>query len=90
MRLHPDGVASLIAAIVAEGDVKDLPFTAAAKAEALKRALERRQRQVLEMAREYYKVFPIDFDASRTGWRERAPKNGLQNLARLDRANLHK
>lgn len=88
MKLHPDGVAALVAAIVAPEDIKGLAIPDALRVTALRKALERRQGQVLRMARQYYKVYEPDFDESRQGWRDGYERNGLQNLARLDRPNL--
>jgi len=85
--LHPEGVAALIAVIVADLDIKDLPIANSDKVQALRAAIERRQRQVLEMAREYYKVYPCLFKND-SEWRTHVPRNGANNRAKLDRANL--
>lgn len=77
-RMHPDGMARLIAVIVAPTDQGT---------EAYARVVDAVNDRVLQMARRHYKVYPRDFDDN-TGWL--APRNGLQNLAKLNRKNLLK
>lgn len=85
-RFHPEGVASLVAAILVTGDVSMLPEDG--REEHMEAVIDFRRTQVLEMAREYYKVYPCDFDASNELWRSELGRNAANNLARLNRANL--
>jgi len=81
-KLHPDGVAALIAVIVAPEDVRRLKMP---HSDALSRAIDRRRDEVLRLAAQYYRIHPCDFDNSRDFPQQR---NGSQNLAKLDRRNL--
>jgi hypothetical protein len=75
-RMHPDGMARLIAVIVAPTDKGPEIYC---------RAVDAVQDRILVMARQYYTAHDQDFDDA-TGWV--APRNGLQNLAKLNRRNL--
>jgi hypothetical protein len=92
-RFHPEGVAALVAAIVAAEDVRIqvaralTPPTVIQIDQAYRAAVDYRRSQVLRAARVFYRDKPIDF-VDPGNWRARAPRNGLQNLAKLDRANL--
>jgi hypothetical protein len=85
-RYHPEGVASLVAAILVVGDVSSLPEEQQAAAEG--RVIDFRRTQVLELAREYYKVYPCDFDTTNDGDIEPGVRNSRNNLAKLSRNNL--
>lgn len=94
MRFHPDALANLVAVIVAHTDVQELieagkvgrdPFSRRRSYQLL---VDHRREQVLTGARAYYALHPRDYDGSNEGWRDKAPVNGLQNLAKLDRKNL--
>jgi hypothetical protein len=92
-RLHPEGVAALIAVIVAAEDVRieaeksvQAP-TVDQRRLAYKQAVLVRLDQVLRLARKFYRDHPIDFEDP-GNWRARKTYNSLQNLAKLDRANL--
>jgi hypothetical protein len=80
--MHPDGVAALLAVICAT-DATGEPL----KGAAYSRAVDSVNSQVLRMAAQYYKVHDCDFDRG-TNWKAEAMRNGLNNLAHLDRANL--
>jgi hypothetical protein len=82
---HPEGFASLVAAILVTGDVSVLPEEKQAEAEP--KVIDFRRTQVLELAREYYKVHPCDFE---NGDDQITPgvRNGKNNRAKLSRANL--
>lgn len=82
-RMHPDGMARLVAAILIEGDREKVHGRATDE-----QILDARVDQVLGLAREHYKVYPCDFDVSREGWRLEAVRNAKNNLAKLNRANL--
>ena len=84
-RMHPDGMARLIAVVVAPGDVEAVGLKGSRTA--YQRAVEYRMEQVLKLARTYYRHHEQDF-VDATGWKAQAPKNGLKNLAKLDRRNL--
>jgi hypothetical protein len=94
MKFHPEGVASLIAVIVAPEDVEAILASKRAaqfkltKDEAIRRAIDIRRSQILRLARAYYKINPQDYASSNENWRVEYARNGLQNLARLDRKNL--
>lgn len=81
-RMHPDGMARLVAAILIEEDRKRVVGATD------EQILDARVDQVLDLAREHYKVYPCDFDVSREGWRLDAVRNSKNNLAKLNRANL--
>ena len=85
-RFHPEGMASLVAAILVTGDVAKLPEDG--RMEHMEKVIDFRRTQVLELAREYYKVNPCDFDATNETWRQEQPRNATNNLARLNRGNL--
>lgn len=87
-RMHPEGMASLVAAILVTGDVASLPEDN--REDTMMAVIDYRRTQVLELAREYYKVNPCDFDATKELWRHdpEARRNAHNNLAKLSRANL--
>lgn len=85
-RFHPEGMASLIAAILVTGDVAILDEKLQGAAEPA--VIDYRRTQVLELAREHYKVYQIDFDNTNELWRGEAARNATNNLAKLNRANL--
>jgi hypothetical protein len=74
-------MANLIAAILVTSDVAPLPEEK--QAGAMNKWLDLRRTQVMEMAREHYKVYPIDFEQA-----EVREDGGVNNLAKLNRANL--
>lgn len=96
-RYHPDGVANLVACILAPEDIerargrRTYAYRAAQRRELiteqelLNTALDARRDQVLRLAREYYRVNPCDYDNSYDRQRQR---NAMNNLAKLNRANL--
>lgn len=90
-RFHPEGMASLVAAIVAAEDVrrvKEARETTTAQREAYYRVqVQSRRVRVLELARAWYANNPLDF-VNGDDWRAKAPRNGTNNRAHLDRANL--
>lgn len=90
-RFHPEGMASLVAAIVAAEDVrrvKETRKTTSDQTEAYYRAqVQNRRVRVLELARAWYANNDCDFENSED-WRKTAPRNGTNNRAHLDRANL--
>ena len=79
-KLHPDSVAALVAVILAPDD-------AARQGKSLEECIDRRREQVLKLAQVYYKVNPCDFDNTNE-WQTQAQRNGLNNLAKLNRKNL--
>lgn len=81
-RMHPDGVAALIAVICATDDAGE-PL----KDPAYSNTVNRINETVLRMAAQYYRVYGCDFDRG-TDWKKAAMRNGLNNLAHLNRANL--
>jgi hypothetical protein len=86
-RMHPEGMAALVAAILVTGDVASLPPDN--REDAMMAVIDYRRTQVLELAREHYKVNPCDFDTSRETWRQdEGVRNATNNLAKLNRANL--
>jgi hypothetical protein len=84
-KLNPEGMASLIAAIVAPLDCERdqrISFEA---------AVDHRREQVLELANSYYMINDCDFED--VGHREALARgakvrNSQNNLAKLGRANL--
>lgn len=77
-RMHPDGVAALVAVITAPTNCDNETYS---------RYVDYARDRVLRMARRYYQVNPQDFqDAG--DWMGRKTRNALQNLAKLNRANL--
>jgi hypothetical protein len=74
MRMHPDGVASLIAAMTVPPK---------ATAEEYAAHCDKVRRQVLTLARSYYRLYPVDFDQAVV-----RHDHGANNLAKLNRANL--
>lgn len=81
VRMHPDGVARLLAAIFLDGDRK-LSRGRASDEE----ILDARYDQFLGMAAAYYRCHPQDYDGSHDGIPvQRGSRN---NLAKLNRANL--
>jgi hypothetical protein len=90
MRFHPDGMASLIAVIVAPEDVKAMPIPRQLnRSDLLRLAIDRRHEQVLGLAAQYYKINPCDFDNS-VDVQAAVPVNSTNNRAKLDRKNLTK
>jgi hypothetical protein len=85
MKYHPEGVAALIAVIVAPEDVKALKVPPSLSNVVLRRAIDRRRDEILRMARQYYKVHDQDYEEADP--RETNPSGG-NNRARLDRANI--
>jgi hypothetical protein len=89
---HPEGMAALVAVICAPDDVEKIMASERAKAarmthqQALQRAIDMRRSQVLRLARAYYATNEQDY--VEIDWRSGYARNGLQNLARLDRRNL--
>lgn len=87
MRYHPEGVAALIAVIVAPEDVKALKVPVSLTNVVLRHAIDRRRDEILAMARQYYKVHDQDYE-------EAAPRpemvNGKNNRAKLSRTNVLK
>jgi hypothetical protein len=84
---HPEGVASLVAAILCTGDIAKLPTDVILRErrDLLERAIDFRREQILELAREYYKVYDQDYE-------DNVPlvevRNAANNRAKLGRANL--
>lgn len=76
---HPEGLASLVAVIVAPGDVE------AGRYSSYDRAADVRREQVLYMASQYYKINPCDFDNHLDLQTEGSDAN---NRAKLNRRNL--
>jgi hypothetical protein len=76
-KYHPDGMASLIAVILA-------PTAPDVSKEQFQAEVDRVHDQVLYMAHQFYKINPCDFDNSAN----RRSGTEVNNLARLDRANL--
>lgn len=87
MRFHPDGMASLIAVIVAPVDVENQPVLGVPKSVQYQQWVDYRHEQVLGLARQYYKINPCDFDNS---FDVKIPqqRNAINNRAKLDRRNL--
>ena len=86
-RYHPDGVARLVASIVAYNDVTGLMLPPRAKAQAYRAAVMIRMDAALSLARAYYRNNPQDFEDA-GDWRARSQRNGTNNLAHLDRPSL--
>jgi hypothetical protein len=78
MLYHPEGLASLVAVIVAPGDV------ALGRYSSYDRAADVRREQVLYMAAQYYKINPCDFD----NHLDLQAGPATNNLAKLNRRNL--
>jgi hypothetical protein len=74
-RFHPEGVAALVAVMLAPEGVDD---------EVYAHAVDFVRERVLELADEYYALYPCDFDNST----DRREDRGTNNLAKLSRANL--
>lgn len=72
---HPRAMASLIATIVTDPEASDY-----------ERQVERRIEQVTELAVQYYKVHPVDYNWTTEFQVHR--RNSLNNRALLSRANL--
>jgi hypothetical protein len=97
MKYHPDGVAALVASIVAPTELEILlerrcqggqkPLSSDEIEDLRAQLLDKWRNRVEELAREHYKVSPCDFDNS-SEWQSEYPRNGKQNLAKLNRANL--
>jgi len=85
MRMHPEGLAGLIAVIVAPLDVEDVHGPQ--RKAAYLGAIDTRRSQVLRLAYSYYKLHDCDFDNS-ADVRGNRVIAGQQNLAKLNRANL--
>lgn len=85
MKYHPEGVAALIAVIVAPKDVAKLRIPTSLTNVVLRRAIDRRRDEILAMARQYYKVHDQDYEEA-----DPRPEmvNGTNNRAKLDRANI--
>jgi len=83
---HPEGMAALIAVIVAPLDVADLPLDPSGKKTAMKKAVDRHRDRVLQMAAQFYKINPCDFDNT-VDWHIRQGASA-NNLAKLDRRNI--
>jgi hypothetical protein len=85
MKYHPEGVAALIAVIVAPEDVAKLRVPTSLTNVVLRRAIDRRRDEILAMARQYYKVHDQDYEEA-----DPRPEmvNGTNNRAKLDRANI--
>jgi hypothetical protein len=86
-RFHPDGVARLVASIVAYNDVEGLMLPPRQKVQAYRAAVMIRMDAALSLARAYYRNNPQDFEDA-GDWRSNAVRNGTNNLAHLDRASL--
>jgi len=86
-RMHPDGVARLVAAIVAYNDVSGLSMLPRAKEQAYRAAVRIRMDAALALARAYYRNNPFDFEDA-GDWRSNVARNGTNNLAHLDRRSL--
>ena len=82
MRMHPEGLAGLIAVIVAPLDVENVHGPQ--RKAAYLGAIDNRRSQVLRLADQYYKLHGCDFD----NHADLGRTAGQQNLARLNRANL--
>lgn len=90
-RFHPEGMASLVAAIVAFEDTRRVrehrSTTEATREEYYRNMVQFRRTRVLELARAWYATNPCDFENG-DDWRKTAPRNGTNNRAHLDRRNL--
>jgi hypothetical protein len=90
-RFHPEGLASLVAAIVAFEDTRRVrehrSTTEAAREEYYRNMVQMRRTRVLELARAWYANNELDFENG-DDWRAQAPRNGTNNRAHLDRRNL--
>ena len=75
-RFHPDGVAALVAVMLAPEGASDEDYA---------RTVDHIREQVLQMAGEYYSLFPCDFEDKIDPQKKGTDAN---NLAKLNRANL--
>jgi len=73
-RMHPDGVAALIAVMLVPSELSG---------EARDHFLDLTRERVLQLATQYYRINDCDFDNSAD-----RRTSGVQNLAKLNRANL--
>jgi hypothetical protein len=89
-RMHPSGLAALVAVIVTDLDLQGAPELPETDLELLRKALlDRRRNRVEQLARAYYATHECDFDNSldlhdTTG----ELVNSRNNRAKLDRKNL--
>jgi hypothetical protein len=74
-RFHPEGVASLVAVMLAPEGLDEAQYAA---------TVDRTRNRILELADQYYKGHECDFDNTA----EKRQRRAYNNLARLDRANL--